>query len=77
VKNDMAFKAGYLLGHVFVAALLIGAGIWLGHRLGARNDPPGFVRWPVIAAVILLLLAFVGSQQQPDRSGQPAVEGPR
>jgi uncharacterized membrane protein len=74
VSDGAAFQAGEVIGQIFVIALLIGGGIWLGERLGRRKDPPRRVWWPGIVSVVLVLFYLVGRSEPEAGDASTGVE---
>lgn len=72
MSGDPAFEAGRLTGFILFPVLLIVGGVFLGRHLGRKKNPPAFVAWPVIVAVILAAIAVLAPR--PARGAEIEIE---
>jgi hypothetical protein len=75
MNDQQAQMMGQFLGHVMFWAILLGLGVVAGILIGQRRKPKKFVAWPVIVALLLIVLSVIGGPA--DEPGPFAASPPR
>lgn len=73
MNDQQAQMMGQFTGHVMFWAFLLALGVVAGILIGQRRKPKKFVAWPVIVALLLIVLSIFGG---PANEPGPSVASP-
>ena len=67
-----AKELGYQIGLIVGPLILIGLAVYAGRKMGQKRNPPKFVAWPVVVAIVLVV-ASIALKLQKDKEAATAT----